>query len=306
MDKAPEELTCDAAVIGGGPAGLAAALWLGRYRRSVVLVDDGRHRNRWTDRVHGYLGLDPVNPEELRARGRRELLAYPRATVRETRLHTARLMGEGFEVSGGDLRLRVRRVVLATGVRDVVPPIEDFYDYYGVSAWHCPGCDGYEARDRRVIVVGWGPQVTGFACELLDWAAGVTVVTDSASLSAAPADRTMLADAGVETVAGDPTRFRGSPRDLQGLELADGRFVAGDMCFFTIAHEVHAPLADALGCARDTERHLVVDAEQQTTVSGVYAAGDLTPGLQLAAVAAGQGTVAGVACAKSLEPARPA
>lgn len=300
------DTTCDAMVVGGGPAGLAAALWTARYRRRVLLADNAQHRNRWTDRVHGYLGQDPVAPAELRARGRKELLAYPNADVVDVPVESVARRDGVFELTGPDLHVTARRLVLATGVRDVVPAIEGFYDHYGISAWHCPGCDGYEARDRRVVVVGWGEQVTGFACELLDWAAEVTVVTDSDSLAAAPADRSVLAAAGVETVPGDPVRFRGTPRDLEGLELADGRVVAGDMCFFTIAHEVVSPLADALGCARDEDGYIMVDHEQQTTVAGVYAAGDLTPGLQLASVAAGQGTTAGVACARSLQPPRPA
>ncbi len=178
----------DAVVVGGGPGGLSAALWLARYRRKALLVDAGEHRNRWTEQAHGYLGSDPVDPAVLLGRARSQLGRYDTAAcVQDSVTAIRRSAGDGFtvELTGGT-PVAARRIVLATGVRDEFPAVEGFFDHYGASVFHCPSCDGYEARDRRVVVLGWGAQITGFALELLDWAATVTVVTDRESLAAAP------------------------------------------------------------------------------------------------------------------------
>jgi thioredoxin reductase len=169
----------DAIVIGGGPAGLSAATWLARYRRTVLVLDSGEYRNRWADASHGYFSRDPANPSELLARARADLGAYPTAEVRHALAVKAAPDGEDrFEVVTETERFVARRLVLATGVRDQFPEVEGFFEHYGVSVFHCPSCDGYEAKGRPVVAIGWTEQVAGFALELLGWASQVTVVTD--------------------------------------------------------------------------------------------------------------------------------
>lgn len=295
----------DAVVVGGGPGGLSAALWLARYRRKALLVDAGEHRNRWTEQAHGYLGSDPVDPAVLLGRARSQLGRYDTAAcVQDSVTAIRRSAGDGFtvELTGGT-PVAARRIVLATGVRDEFPAVEGFFDHYGASVFHCPSCDGYEARDRRVVVLGWGAQITGFALELLDWAATVTVVTDRESLAAAPADRRSLLDRGVEVVEDRPAGLVGARGALEALEVAGGARLPCDMAFFTIDHAPLTGLAEQLGCRLGPEGYVEVDDCGRTSVEGVYAAGDLTPGLQLVQVAAAKGTSAGTACATSLRGA---
>jgi thioredoxin reductase len=172
-------MTLDAIVIGGGPAGLSAATWLVRYRRTVLVLDSGEYRNRWADASHGYFSRDPANPAELLVRARADLAAYPTAEVRHALAVKAASDGDDcFEVVTERERFVARRLVLATGVRDQFPEVEGFFEHYGASVFHCPSCDGYEAKGRPVVAIGWSGQVAGFALELLGWASQVTVVTD--------------------------------------------------------------------------------------------------------------------------------
>jgi thioredoxin reductase len=291
----------DAVVVGGGPAGLSAAIWLARYRRSVVVLDSGEYRNRWVVRSHGYLGADPQDPMRLLERAREDLARYDRVAVRPSRATAVRRDEDGhFVVTAGDDELVTLRLVLATGVVDQFPEVDGFLEHYGASVFHCPTCDGYEAQERSVVVLGWSEQVAGFALGLLDWAAQVTVVTEDRPFEGEERHRAALARNGVALVEDDAVAFEGERGDLRAVHLGSGVRLPAELVFFSIAHHPRVDLAIQLGCELTSEGCLVVDHEGRTSVDGVYGAGDVTPGLQLAAVAAGTGTVAGVACAASL------
>ncbi|MFN2607067.1 MAG: NAD(P)/FAD-dependent oxidoreductase [Acidimicrobiales bacterium] len=298
-----ERLDSDAVVVGGGPAGLAAATWLARYRRGVVVLDGGPPRSWATTLTHGYLGSDPVPPGELLDRARSDLDAYPSASRRPVRATAVRQDGPGrFTVATDDgAQLTTRRLVLATGVEDELPPVQGIEEHYGASAFHCPTCDGYEARDRRVVVLGWGAQVAGLALELMDWAAEVTMVTGGRRFEGDERHRRALARHGVPLVEHEAAELVGPRGDLQAVCLADGRELACDLVFFSVAHHPRTDLAVSLGCRLTDEGCLEADAEGRTSVDGVYGAGDITPGMQLVAVAVAKGTMAGVACALSLQ-----
>ncbi len=291
-------LEVDAVVVGGGPAGLAAAGWLGRYRRSVVVVDSEEYRSGSVERSHGYLGRDPQTPVELIARGREEVLAYPTAQVRTGRVSRVVRRDDGLFEVGDDLLCH--RLVLACGVTDRKPRVEGFETHYGASVFHCPACDGYEARDRDVVALGWDPHLVGFSSTLLNWARSVTVVTNGHRFQGDDSCRRIIAENGNELVEEDAVRLIGERGDLQGIELGSGRVVPTSLVFFSVAHDPRTDLAHALGCAIDEEGYVVVDGEGQTSVEGVFAAGDLTPGLQLVQCAAASGATAGVGAAQSL------
>ena len=290
----------DVVVVGGGPAGLAAASWIARYRRSVVVVDSGDYRSRMVERSHGYLGRDPQTPLDLISRGREEVLAYPTAQIRQGRVTgLARRDGGLFDVTLEHSSLVAHRVVLATGVRDAVPDVEGFDEHYGASVFHCPACDGYEARDRDVVALGWDPQLVGFSATLKNWATSVTVVTNGRRFQGDDACRVQMADNEVDLVEEDALAFEGTRGDLKGVRLQSGRVLPASLVFFSVAHHPRVDLAAALGCDLDDGGYIAVDGEGAASVPGVFAAGDCVPGLQLVQVAAGQGVIAGVACAQS-------
>ena len=288
----------DAVVVGGGPAGLAAASWLGRYRRSVVVLDSRDYRNKQVEQSHGYLGRDPQRPADLLERGREEVLAYPTAEIRYAEATALSRRDDGMFRIGDDLL--AHRVVLAQGVQDRFPAVDGFFEHYGASVFHCPACDGYEARDRHVVALGWDPQLVGFATTLQNWARSVTVVTNGIDFRGDDGSRQALRERGIRLVERDALRFVGRRGDLTGVELAGGELLECSLVLFSVAHRPRSDLAVSLGCRLDDEGYVVVDGDGRTSVEGVYAAGDLTPGLQLSLVAAASGVVAGVAAAQSL------
>jgi thioredoxin reductase len=267
----------------------------------VLVLDTGTYRNRWVEMSHGYFGFDPAPPSDLHEAARKGLERYPTVEVREALAETACCRDDGLfsvRVEGDDVI--ARRLVLATGVRDAFPDITGFLEHYGSSVFHCPTCDGYEAKDRPVVVVGWSENIVGFALTLLNWASTVTVVTDGRTFEGDEAARRRLNDEGVAIREDTAIAMRGERGELEGLELRSGELVECDLAFFSIAHHPVTDLAEALGCDLDEEGYVIADDKGMTTIKGVYAAGDLTPGLQLVQVAAAKGAVAGVACALSL------
>jgi thioredoxin reductase len=291
----------DAVVVGGGPAGLAAATWLARYRRDVVLVDAGDQRARRVEWSHGYLGRDPQRPHDLFETARTQLLSYPTARHVTGDVVSARREGDRFVLglSGGG-ELSALRVVLATGVVDAFPDLDGFAEHYGASAFHCPACDGYDAEDRTVVAYGWDERLVGFAASLLNWARSVTVLTSGHRFAGDEACRTVLAGHDIEVVETPAVRMLGSRGQLEGIELADGSVVPAEVLFFSVDHRPRVTLAGQLGCRLDDEGYVEIGPNGATSVEGVYAAGDVVPGLQLVQVAAAQGTTAGIAAARSL------
>jgi thioredoxin reductase len=290
----------DAIVVGGGPAGLAAATWLGRYRRRTLLVDAGEQRNRWVDLSHGYLSRDPLSPRELLDAAAMQLDAYPYVTRVDGRATAARVDRARFVVTVDGVEHACLRLVLATGVEDEFPDVDGFFEHYGASVFHCPSCDGYEARGANVVVLGWTPYVAGFAVTLLDWAASVVVVTDGRRFPGDGEQRARLASYGVRVVEDVAERFAGSRGALCSVVLRGLGELPCEAAFFSVAHKPRTALAAALGATFGDEGCVVVDDECATSVPGLYACGDVTPGMQLIQVAAAEGTVAGISAAQSL------
>jgi thioredoxin reductase len=303
VDPPHERPHYDAAVIGGGPAGLSAAAWLGRYRRTALVVDSQEYRNAGVEVSHGFLGHDPVSPVELRSIARAEVAQYPTVTFMdgvEVRMLTG--VRDRFELTmdDGTTIVDARRVIIATGVRDVFPDVARFFDFYGADVFHCASCDGYEARDRDVVVFGWGDHIAGFATGLLTWARSVTLVTDGHHFEGAPEDRKRLADLGVAILEDEAVELCGERGALEAVRLRGGTTLACQVAFFSIAHVPRNDLAETVGCLVGEAGCIDVDRDGATSVPGVYAAGDLTPGVQLISNAVAKGAAAAIHCAHSL------
>ncbi len=187
------------------------------------------------------------------------------------------------------------RVVLATGIRDVFPPVDNFEAYFGRSIFTCPSCDGYEAQGKAVVVVGDSPEMAEFAVGLLDWAGSVIAVRANHS-SWSFGDRA-TAQLPLDDVAGRVVAIAGSNGQVRSLEFDDGRSLACDLVFWSMRHEQQSDLAIKLGCAMSEDGCVMVDCEGATSVQWVYAAGDMTPGAHLIQVAAAKGATAGIAAA---------
>ena len=296
----------DVAVCGGGPAGLSAALWLGRYRRKTLVVDAGKQRNLESNASHGYLTFDSCSPAEFLTRARADLDAYPEIERRPGTVLSIVRDDDRFVVETSAGSMRASRVLIATGVADVRPQIPGFDELYGRHIFHCSCCDGYESRDLDVLAIGWGEHTAGYALDLLEWGARVTLVTNGNTFEGDEPQRAALQRHGIELIEDEVTELVADDKSMSGAVLGSGRRVSAQRAFFSIAHEPRSDLAASLGCEIDELGYVVVGAHGETSVEHVYAAGDITPGEQLVSVASAEGVVAGIACAMSLRGTRTA
>lgn len=300
----------DCIIVGAGPAGLSAALFLARYRRRVLVFHHNSPRNLYAHGVHGFLGHHGIPPAELLARGRDEVRSHGGVIIEGCVTHAARIADDHFRVTvssddEANQHYEARRLLLATGLRDLTPDCPGFREFYGRSVFHCPDCDGFEVTGQRVVVLGRGQQTLGFTLGLLTWTERLTLVTDGEETEMSEEERGKLAAFNIPILPHRVTRLEGDTASgqLARVRFADGAALDCDALFFNLGTEPASDLHAALGCALDKECGLVwIDDEQQTSVPGVYAAGDLTPRSQLAVVAAAEGAMAAIHIHKSLIP----
>ena len=280
----------DAIIIGGSYAGLSAAMALGRSRRRVLLLDTGRPCNRQTPHSHNFLTQDGATPAALRAQALDQVLHYATIELRSDEALTATaLPGGGFRVeTAAGAAPTAARLLLATGVIDLLPALPGFADCWGISVLHCPYCHGYEVADQRLGVLGNGDMGFDFARLIHNWSPRLTLFTDGpATLS--PAQRQTLARHGITIEETPLAGIIHTQGQLQTVQLADGRAHALDAMFARVPFEQAGSLARQLGCALTEMGHVQVDDFQRTSVPGVFAAGDATTPFRAvsAAVAAG-------------------
>ena len=298
----PTQSTYDAIIVGGGPAGLTCAIFLGRYRRRVLLIDGGKPRNYAARAVHGFLGMHGIAPAELRARGRAEAEAAG-VEICECVAERVEPSGDIFEVHTSSGTFCSRRVVLAYGVRDKLPDIPRVEDFYGASVFHCPDCDGYEIRGRRVGVIGWGKSVVGLTLKLLQWTDKLTIFTHGQERDFSNEETSKLLAEQISVKDEKVMELLGDDGVVRAAVLSTGERVEIDALFFSCGVERSCVLAENIGCDVEPETpNIVVDEYRQTTVEGIYAIGDLVPGAQLAITSAADGAIAAIAINKSLLP----
>ncbi|MFN2454704.1 MAG: NAD(P)/FAD-dependent oxidoreductase [Pyrinomonadaceae bacterium] len=301
----------DCIVIGAGPAGLSGALFLARYRRRVLTFHHNSPRNIYSHGVHGFLGHHNILPLELLTRGRDEVTTHGGLIIEGCVTKAERIADDHFRITTGDEKtveqpFEARRLLLATGLRDLTPDCVGFKEFYGVSVHHCPDCDGFEVTGKRVAVLGHGSKSVGFALNMLTWTDKLTLITNGVPGDMTDEHRAKLAQFNIAVTDQSVASLEGDleTKQLQRICFEDGGTLDCDALFFNLGTEASsAYLYESLGCKLDEECGLVwVDGNQQTSVAGVYAAGDLTPNSQLAVVAAAEGAMAAIHIHKSLIP----
>jgi thioredoxin reductase len=280
----------DVVVVGGGPAGLSAALVLGRARRRVLVLDTGRPANAVSTAVGGLLAQAGVAPSDLRRAGREQLADHPTVEVRSDAVLAAEPRAEGFAVTlESGAPVRTRALVLAHGLRYDPPALPGIAPLWGRSVFHCPFCDGWEVRDRPLAVHGSGPEAARSALVLAGWSHDVLLCTDGpARLNG---ERAALARTGVR-VREEPIRgLAGRDGRLERIEFASGPPETRDALFVRTRRDQPNDLAAALGCRLTAGGTIVTDGDGRTGVPGVYAAGDAaTERLRSVAGAIGSGS----------------
>jgi thioredoxin reductase len=283
----------DAVIIGGGPAGLSAALVLGRARRRVIVCDAVTPRNAVAHALHGYLSRDGVQPLQLLRIGREEIARYG-VEWRHARVVAVVPEPKAFEVTldSGD-RLRARKLLIATGVNDMLPAIDGFAACYGRSVHHCPYCDGWEWRDARLAAFGQGRSGAALALALLTWSADVHLFT-SGIARLGPALHRELDAAGIVIHADRVQALAHDDGRLESVSLAGGGTVPRDALFFTAGQRQQDSFAAQLGCEFTRKGTVRTDRFGATCVPGVFVVGDASFDVQFVIVAAAEGAKAAV------------
>jgi thioredoxin reductase len=295
----------DCIVIGTGPAGLSASLFLARYLRRTLTFHHNSPRNEYAHGVHGFLGHHGIRPGELLARGRDEVTKHGGLIIEACVNNVEKVSTECFRVfaKSEPQAFEARRLLLATGLRDLTPKCPGFREFYGSSVFHCPDCDGYEVRDRRVAVLAQGKNAATFAASLLTWTRHLTLLTDKSEISDQDREKLDRLDIAVRTDEVVALEGDESTRQLQRVLFSEGEPMECEALFFSLGTEVASNFHETLGCRLDAESGLLwVDKTQQTSIDGVYAAGDITPHSQLAIVAASEGAMAAIHIQRYLTP----
>jgi len=290
----------DAIIVGGGPAGLSAALVLGRCLRRVLVCDSGEPRNARSRSLNGYLSRDGIAPSDFLALGRAELSRYG-VEWRAIAVRNVVRTEDGFGVVlANDERLLARAVLLATGVRDHLPDIPGLADCYGVSVHHCPYCDGWESRDRILAAISDPGSPTGLALSLRTWSDRIIACTNGVAQVPA-SQRRQLARHGIVLYESRIARIDHDHGRVRRLVFEDDREAACEGVFFAAPQSQHCSLARQLGCEFTDKGTVKTDQLGRSCVPGIYVVGDASRDVQFAIVAAAEGAKAGVAINRALQ-----
>jgi thioredoxin reductase len=291
----------DVVIVGGSFAGLSAALQIARARRRVLVVDSGRPRNRFADSAHGFFAQDGRAPSQVLTSARAQLLAYPEVEIVDGHAESAERDGVGFAVTLSDgARFDGRRLILATGITDVFPPVPGLEDRWGQTVLHCPYCHGYELKGDRIGVLATGPAAPELAILVGDWGR-VTLFTQGLDPDPQGFEKFLARGGGVETAR--VLAAEGDDPDTVSVRLEDGRRVELDALFLATELRLCSDLAEQLGCRLADGQHgpiVATDEHKQTSVPGVYAAGDMARISHNATLASADGVTAGIAAHHSL------
>jgi thioredoxin reductase len=283
----------DVVIIGGSYAGLSAALALGRAIRQVVVLDSGQPCNRQTPHSHNFLTQDGSTPAAIAAMAREQALAYPTVQLRQEAAVAATGENNNFTVTtASGAVVQARKLLFATGIRDLMPALPGFAECWGISAIHCPYCHGYEYRWQPTGILANGDVAAEMGVLIRNWTDKLTIFTNGPA-TLMPEQRQRLADRGVSIEETPVRQLLHQAGHLTQLDLADGRALPLTALYARLPFAQHCALPVDLGCTHSETGYLTVDNFQKTSVPGVYAAGDATNPMRAVAAAVAAGMLAG-------------
>jgi thioredoxin reductase len=293
----------DVAVVGGGPAGLSASLWLARYLHSVILIDSGDPRNWETRGINGFLGSHGIRSPDLRAKGRADAMSFGVDILDDEVCAVQNVNSENFVLTLNEgVTIESRRLLLAIGVKDMWPSIPGLGDCYGETAHVCPDCDGYETHNCKTVVIGSGRKAVGMALSLTTWTEKIVICTNGEPADMEAKHLAKLKALNIPVLEQSVTSITSKDGDIRCMTLEGGMQLDCDRLYFAIGQYAADDLGVQLKCKRDDRGLIEVDDRNRTSVINVFAAGDISGGPQLAIAAAAEGAIAALAIHASLVP----
>ena len=290
----------DVIIIGGGPAGLNAAVVLGRCNRSVLLFDHGKQRNRFSHGMHNYLTRDDITPKEFLQISRKELKKYGVKILNAEVKHTAKKGDDNFVARDTKDKIYTsKKLILATGLTDNLPNIKGMEKFYGASVYHCPYCDGWENNDKVIGVHSKSKSGIDVCLSLTSWSADITLYTDGAKYLTKK-NKKILAEKNIKIIAEPVEMLKGKGKQLSHIVFKDGTTSFCEALFFSNGYSVQCHLVESLGCKVDKNNIAITNSSQQTNVKGLYVAGDISKDVHFVVVAAAEGAKAAVYINKEL------
>jgi len=291
----------DVIIVGGGPAGLNAAVVLGRCRRSVLLYDSGNYRNRFSHGMHNYLTQDDILPSDFISICHKELEKYGVRRITNKVVHARQNKNNHFEVEDekGN-KHQSKKLLIATGLSDNIPEIEGFKEMYGKSVYHCPYCDGWEVRNKKLGVYARDKNGAELALSLKGWSPFVKLYTDGKDKVKSD-QKKQLKENKIPIIKTTIARLQGEEGQLKKIVFTNGEEDDCDAVFFVNGYKQQCELAEVFNCEMSKKGVIVTNGLQQTSTHGLFVAGDADKDVQFVVVAAAEGAKAGVIINKQLQ-----
>jgi thioredoxin reductase len=291
----------DVIIVGGGPAGLNAAIVLGRCRRNVLLFDTGRQRNRFSDGLRNYLTRDNILPSDFLKISNAELRKYGVSTNQSEIIHAEKMSTGVFHVRNSrGISYYSKKLLIATGLQDNIPPLEGIEALYGKSVFHCPYCDGWEVRDKRIGVYAKTKKGFELAISLKTWSQQVSLFTNGRNYLK-PLERKVLQKKKIDVYTQKIVKLERKNGKLSKIVFADSGDCICEALFFANGYRQQCDIAKTLGCEVTAKGIVITNRLQQANVAGLYVAGDVSKDMHFVVVAAAEGAKAGVSINKELQ-----
>jgi thioredoxin reductase len=288
-----QDQTFDVIIIGGSYSGLSAGMALGRSLKKVLIIDDGKPCNRQTPHSHNFITHDGKTPKEISTLARQEVEKYDTVTFFNGRATTGGKAAGGFQIqtAEGDI-FSAKKLIFATGVKDIMPPLPGLSECWGITVLHCPYCHGYEVRSEPTGILANGEEAFDFSALISNWTKDLTLLTNGPS-TLNPDQLAKLTQHHIKVVEKAIERLEHINGRLQQVIFKDGTNLALTAIYTRVPFTQHCPVPESLGCEITTDGYIKIDAMQKTTVPGVFACGDNTTRMRTVSGAVGTGTMAG-------------
>ncbi|PZW42450.1 thioredoxin reductase [Mesonia algae] len=283
----------DVVIIGGSYAGLSAAMALGRSLRKVLIIDNGKPCNRQTPHSHNFITQDGATPKEIFNKAKEQVLQYPTVKFLKDLAVSATKTTNGFEIfTEAKKKFIAKKILFATGVKDIMPNLKGFNECWGVSVLHCPYCHGYEVANKKLGIIANGDTALELCNLIQNWTDKLTLFTNGKS-ELTQDQRNYISKLKIDIVEKEIQELDHTNGNIESLIFNDGSMTKIEAIFSRVPFEQHSKIPIELGCKTAESGHIEVEFSQKTNIEGVFCAGDNTTPFRAVSISTASGTKAG-------------